>query len=65
MMTTKYLDIFEVAEVLGVTPETVRKNMKRRPWLVPMNMHIPGTRMLRWRIVDVEAWLVEKKQDAC
>lgn len=56
-----YLDVFELAEILGRTPATIRRNMRCRPWLVPAKMHIPGTRMLRWRATDVEVWLAEQK----
>lgn len=56
---TNYLDIYELAEMLGKHPETIRKNMKSRPWTVPPRMHIPGTRMLRWREAEVVRWLEE------
>lgn len=57
---TIYLDIYELAELLGQRPETIQKNMKSRPWCVPPRMHIPGTRMLRWRKAEVETWLFEQ-----
>lgn len=56
---TNYLDIYELAELLEKRPETIRKNLKSRPWTVPPRMHIPGTRILRWRKHEVEAWLEE------
>jgi predicted DNA-binding transcriptional regulator AlpA len=51
------LDIQELAELLGRSPETIKKDLKRNPLAVPPRLHIPGTRLLRWRLVDVEAWL--------
>lgn len=57
---TNYLDIFELAELLGKRPETIRRNLKSKPWAVPPRMHIPSTRMLRWRKTEVESWLQEQ-----
>ncbi|WP_018990882.1 helix-turn-helix transcriptional regulator [Aromatoleum toluclasticum] len=51
------LDIHELATVLGRSPETLKKDLRRNPLAVPPRLHIPGTRMLRWRETDVEAWL--------
>lgn len=53
------LDIHELAELLGRSAETIKKDLKRNPLAVPPRLHIPGTRLLRWRRVDVEAWLAE------
>jgi predicted DNA-binding transcriptional regulator AlpA len=57
---TKYLDIYELGELLGKSPATIRKNLRRNPRRVPPRMHIPGTKMLRWRVVDVEVWRDEQ-----
>lgn len=53
----KLLDIHELATVLGRSPETLKKDLRRNPMAVPPRLYIPGTRMLRWREADVEAWL--------
>lgn len=58
---TRYLDVFELAEMLKVTPQTIRRNIRTRRWGVPQKMHIPGTSMLRWRADDVETWLRESQ----
>ncbi len=58
---TNYLDIYELAALLGKRPETIRKNMKSRPWTVPPRMHIPGTQMLRWKLAEVNVWVEEQK----
>ena len=55
----KLLDLFELAEVLGRRPETIKKDLKRNPGAVPPRIHLPGTRLLRWRPADVDAWLAE------
>ena len=55
----KLLDLFELAAVLGRSPETIKKDLKRNPGAVPPRVHLPGTRLLRWRPVDVNAWLAD------
>lgn len=50
-------DIQELVELLGRSSETIKKDLKRNPLAVPPRLHIPGTRLLRWRLADVEAWL--------
>ncbi|QKL60725.1 helix-turn-helix domain-containing protein [Ralstonia solanacearum] len=53
------LDINDLAELLGRSPETIKKDIKRNPLAVPPRLHIPGTRLLRWRQQDVDAWLAQ------
>ena len=55
----RLLDIEELADVLGRSPATVRRDMKRNPLAVPPRLQVPGTRLLRWRPSDVWAWLDE------
>jgi predicted DNA-binding transcriptional regulator AlpA len=57
---TDYLDLYDLAEVLGKSPETIRAKLKKSPMAMPPRMHIPGTRMLRWRRADVEVWICEQ-----
>lgn len=54
---SKLLDLNELADYLGRSPDTIKKDLKRNPIAVPPRLHIPGTRLLRWRMEDVEAWL--------
>ena len=56
-MNIKLLDLNELASLLGRSPETIKKDLKRNRLAVPPRLHIPGTRLLRWRSVDVDAWL--------
>lgn len=56
---SKLLDLNELADYLGRSPDTIKKDLKRNPIAVPPRLHIPGTRMLRWRMEDVEAWLAQ------
>lgn len=55
----KLLDVFELADVLGRSAETIKKDLKRNPGAVPPRVHLPGTRLLRWRPVDVDVWLAD------
>ncbi|WP_031407670.1 AlpA family transcriptional regulator [Thiomonas sp. FB-Cd] len=57
MEVQKLLDLAELAEVLGRSPETIKKDLKRNPLAVPPRLQLPGTRLLRWRARDVGAWL--------
>ena len=59
MEVQKLLDLAELAELLGRSPETIKKDMRRNPDAVPPRLQLPGTRLLRWRPCDVQAWLDE------
>lgn len=56
-METKLLDLIELSVLLGRSPETIKKDLTRNRLAVPPRLHIPGTRLLRWRQCDVEVWL--------
>jgi len=58
-MEIKLLDLHELSTLLGRSPETIKKDLKRNRLAVPPRLHIPGTRLLRWRQIDVDAWLAE------
>lgn len=51
------LTLEDLAAILGRSPETIRRDLRRNPDAVPPRLQLPGTRLLRWRAVDVEAWL--------
>lgn len=56
-MEKTIIDLNELSALLGRSPETIKKDMKRNRLAVPPRLHIPGTRFLRWRTVDVDSWL--------
>lgn len=56
-MENTLVDLNDLSALLGRSPETIKKDMKRNRLAVPPRLHIPGTRLLRWRRIDVEAWL--------
>lgn len=58
----KLLDLSELSEVLGRSPETIKKDLKRNPDAVPPRLQLPHTRLLRWRACDVDAWLAAHVQ---
>lgn len=58
------IDIKALAAMLQRSPETIRKDMARNPAAVPPRVRLPGTRLLRWRTADVEAWLLAHVQGA-
>ena len=53
----KLLALNDVARCLGRSAETLKKDMRRNPCAVPPRVIVPGARLLRWRVSDVEAWL--------
>ena len=57
MEMQKLLTLGELAQLLGRSPETIKKDLLRNPGAVPPRLRVPHTRLLRWRAVDVEAWL--------
>jgi predicted DNA-binding transcriptional regulator AlpA len=58
----RLLDLQELATVLGRSPETIKKDLKRNPGAVPPRLQLPHTRLLRWRAADVEVWLAAHVQ---
>jgi len=56
-MEYKLVDLNELSALLGRSPGTIKKDMKRNRLAVPPRLHIPGTRLLRWRQVDIDSWL--------
>lgn len=56
-MEKTIIDLNELSALLGRSPETIKKDMKRNRLAVPPRLHIPGTRLLRWRKIDVDGWL--------
>lgn len=59
MKVERLLELGDLAKLLGRSPETLRRDMRRNPMAVPPRLHLPGTRLLRWRPCDVRAWLDE------
>ena len=56
-MENAILDLADLATLLGRSPRTIKADIRRNRLAVPPRLHIPGTRLLRWRQVDVDAWL--------
>lgn len=58
-MDDKLLDLYALSVFLGRSVETIKKDMKRNRLAVPPRVHIPGTRLLRWRPADVDRWIAD------
>ncbi|WP_232731155.1 helix-turn-helix transcriptional regulator [Janthinobacterium sp. 67] len=56
-MNSTLVDLNELSTMLGRSPETIKKDLKRNRLAVPPRLHIPGTRLLRWRQIDIDRWL--------
>lgn len=61
---TTYLDIDDLAELLGLRPNTIKRKLADAPMLVPPKMHILNSSMLRWRAHEVKNWMYEVDWDA-
>jgi predicted DNA-binding transcriptional regulator AlpA len=55
----KYLDIDEVAEILCLSPATIKRKINANSDAIPPRMYLPGTRMLRCREHEVRNWMEE------
>jgi len=53
----KLLTLEELAQLLGRSPQTIKKDLRRNPAAVPPRLRLPHTRLLRWRAEDIAAWL--------
>jgi len=58
--TKPVLELKDLATLLARSPETIRKDLHRNPSAVPPRLIISGTRLLRWRAVDVDTWLAQR-----
>lgn len=66
-MENAILNLTDLADLLGRSPETIKKHIQRNRLAVPQRLNIPRPRLLRWRRIDVNAWLashVETRVDA-
>jgi hypothetical protein len=45
-----YLDLYQLAERLGLKTETIVRNAKHAPWRLPPRAQLADRRMLRWHV---------------
>ena len=62
MSFQQLLTLDDLAQLLGRSPDTIKKDMRRNPDAVPPRLVLPQTRLLRWRASDVELWLAQYVQ---
>ena len=55
----RYLDVDELAELLGQSADSLRKKIRANSTEAPPRAHLPGSKMLRWRLHEVENWVWE------
>lgn len=60
----RLLTVHDLKAILGRSVVTIQKDITRRPSAVPPRVLIPGTRLLRWRPSDVQAWLAKHVEQA-
>ena len=56
------LGITEIAAILRKSPKTVREDVSRRPEALPPRLIIPNSRLVVWRMKEVEEWLDARVQ---
>ena len=59
MHISALLTLDELAALLGRSPDTIKKDMRRNPAAVTPRLMLPQTRLLRWRACDVDSWLAQ------
>lgn len=51
------IDASELGKLIGRGTMTIRQDVHRRPETLPPRFVVPGSNRLRWRVVDVRAWM--------
>lgn len=59
-MTEKLLTPKDIAELLRLSPETVKADCRRAPEKLPPRFKRPGSNRLLWRLSDVEKWMEQQ-----
>lgn len=60
VLSPAYLDAYDLAEILKVSPATILRRAKSRPHTLPLPAHLGERFPLRWRRQDVISWLTER-----
>lgn len=62
METEPLLTLDDLAQMLGRSKNTIRKDIRRNPQALPLRLLLPHPQLLRWRATDVETWLDRRVQ---
>jgi predicted DNA-binding transcriptional regulator AlpA len=54
-----YLDIYDLAAMLGVSLATIHRRLRTCPWNLPPPVYLGRNFPLRWRRADVAFWKQE------
>jgi len=60
-MAEKLLTPKDIAELLRLSPETVKADCRRAPEKLPPRFRRPGSNRLLWRLSDVEKWMEQQR----
>lgn len=60
----RYLDAYDLAQMLDVSVRTIVVRAKRRPWLLPARATVYDHELFRWRQDVVESWLAENSSES-
>lgn len=63
MQHLQLISVTQLAALLGRSADALRKAIQRNPRSLPAPLSIPGSRQLRWRVVDVERWMAAHSAD--
>ena len=58
----RLLTVEDMERYTGRKASTIRVDVTRRPETLPPRWHIPGTRLVRWRLGDVVEWMRENSK---
>jgi predicted DNA-binding transcriptional regulator AlpA len=58
-MQTTYLDIEELAEMMGISIAAAKRTFRQRAWDLPPRAHGFG-KLQRWRRNEVDSWMFER-----
>lgn len=58
----EYLDPHDLAAMLDITPATIRRRLRVRPWTLPGPVYLGPNYPLRWRRTDVALWQQENAE---
>ena len=51
------IDASQLGKLIGRSTKSIKLDASRKPHTLPPRFIIPGTRNLRWRVVDVRRWM--------
>lgn len=53
----EYLDLNELANLMGISLRTAKRRLRQEPWRLPPAIRTPFLPMQRWREVEARQWV--------